>query len=90
LTMYANAFAERWVLSMKSECISGLIFFGEQSLLRVLKEYLAHYHRERNHQGKENCLLFPSQDHEPENRNGKIKCRSRLGGVLKYYHREAA
>jgi transposase len=85
-----NAFAERWVLSIKSECLSGLIFFGEQSLQRVLKEYLAHYHRERNHQGKENCLLFPSQDHEPENRNGKIKCRSRLGGVLKYYHREAA
>ncbi len=74
---------------IKSECLSGLIFFGEQSLLRALKEYIAHYHRERNHQGKENCLLFPSQDHEPENRNDKIKCRSRLGGVLKYYHREA-
>jgi len=85
-----NAFAERWVLSIKSECISGLIFFGEQSLQRALKECIAHYHRERNHQGKENCLLFPSQDHEPENRNGKIKCRSRLGGGLKYYYREAA
>ncbi len=85
-----NAFAERSVLSIKSECLSGLIFFGEQSLLRAFKEYIAHYHQERNHQGKENCLLFPSQDHEPENRNDKIKCRSRLGGVLKYYHREAA
>ncbi|MBT4641326.1 MAG: hypothetical protein HOK67_20065 [Deltaproteobacteria bacterium] len=59
-------------------------------MLRALKGYIAHYHRERNYQGKENCMLFPFQDHEPKNRNGKIKYRSRLGGVLKYYYREAA
>jgi len=55
-----NAFAERWVLSIKSECIPGLIFFGEESLLQALKEYIIHYHEERNHQGKENRLLFPA------------------------------
>jgi Homeodomain-like domain len=85
-----NSYSERWVLSVKSECISGLIFFGEQSLLRTLKEYSIHYHQERNHQGKENRLLFPSQDYHPENKNGEIQCRSRLGSVLRYYHRVAA
>jgi putative transposase len=56
----------------------------------ALNEYLIHYHQERNHQGKENRLLFPPQDYQPQKRNGKIKCRSRLGGKLKYYYREAA
>jgi len=85
-----NAFAERWVLSIKSECISGLIFFGEESLLRTLKEYMNHYHEERNHQGKNNRLLFPAQDFDPEKKESEIACRSRLGGVLKYYYRSAA
>ncbi len=85
-----NAFSERLVLSIKSECISGLIFFGEQSLHLVLKEYTIHYHQERNHQGKENRLLFPTQDIDLVNHEGDIKCKSRLGGVLKYYHRDAA
>ena len=85
-----NAYSERWILSVKSDCISGLIFFGEQSLLKALKEYTIHYHEERNHQGKENRLLFPLADWDPGKQNGRIKCRSRLGGVLNYYHREAA
>src|ERR1700681_1680807 len=53
-----NAFAERWVRSVKQECLSKLILFGEKSLSRVLSEYSTHYHRERNHQGKGNRLLF--------------------------------
>jgi homeodomain-containing protein/integrase-like protein len=85
-----NAFSERWVLSVKSECISGLIFFGEKSLLKTLQEYLIHYHEERNHQGKKNKLLFPNKDFNPEKKQGHIKCRSRLGSVLKYYYRSAA
>jgi len=55
-----NAFAERWVRSVKQECLSKLILLGEASLRRVLTEYLAHYHTERNHQGKRNLLLFPA------------------------------
>ncbi len=90
LKAYANAFSERWVLSVKSECISGLIFFGEKSLRLALKEYIIHYHQERNHQGKENRLLFPTQDFKPDGEKGEITCRSRLGGVLKYYNRKAA
>ncbi len=83
-------FSPHGVLSIKSECISGLMFFGEESLELALKEYSIHYHQERNHQGKENCLLFPGDIHNPDKQNGKITCQSRLGGVLKYYYQNAA
>src|SRR5258706_9372269 len=53
-----NAFAERWVRSAK-QCLSKLILFGEGPLVRTLAEFGAHYHKERNHQGKGNKLLFP-------------------------------
>jgi putative transposase len=84
-----NAYAERWVRSVKEECLSRLILFGEKALWHVLTEYGAHYHHERNHQGKGNVLLFPSVSHNTE-REGSIQCRERLGGLLKYYEREAA
>lgn len=57
-----NAFAERWVRSVKQECLAKLILFGEGSLERALTEFVEHYHRERNHQGKENVLLFPTAE----------------------------
>jgi transposase InsO family protein len=84
-----NAYAERWVRSVKEECLSRLILFGEGSLRHALTQYVAHFHHERNHQGKGNVLLFPtvSQDAECE---GSIQCHERLGGLLKYYTREAA
>ena len=78
------------MLSAKSECTSKLVFFGEQSLWTAMREYLAHYHEERNHQGKDNLLLFPAADHDPTRMEGDIQCRERLGGLLKYYYREAA
>ena len=85
-----NAHAERWVKSVKDECLSKLILFGEASLRRALREYLVHHHTERNHQGKGNVLLFPTVK-DPENRaDVPVRCRERLGGLLKYYHREAA
>ena len=85
-----NAYAERWILSVKKECLSKLIFFGKQSLMKSLNEYLSHYHEERNHQGKNNVLLFPSKDYNPDIKTGAIKCRKRLNGMLKYCHRKAA
>jgi putative transposase len=85
-----NAFAKRRILSIKSECLSGFIFFSEKYLLKALGECIIHYHQERNHQGKDNRLLFPFPELEIENQNGMINCRSRLGGKLKYYCREAA
>jgi hypothetical protein len=85
-----NAFAERWVKSIKDDCLSKLILFGETSLRRALREYLAHYHAERNHQGKDNVLLFPVATKVPNCVEGSVSCKERLGGLLKYYHREAA
>ena len=80
-----NAYAERWVRSAKEECLSKLVLFGESSLRRALSDFVDHYHAERNHQGKGNTLLFPSEKiarHRPRRR---VRCRERLGGLLKYY-----
>ena len=85
-----NAYAERWVKSVKDECLSKLILFGEKSLRRALLEYLMHFHTERNHQGKDNVLLFPTATKEENRVDGSVSCNERLGGLLKYYHREAA
>jgi putative transposase len=83
-----NAYAERWVRSVKEECLSRVILFGERSLRRALSEYVDHFHTERNHQGKGNVLLFPLMT--DRQREGPVQCRERLGGLLRYYHREAA
>src|SRR3979409_1239948 len=83
-----NAYAERWVRSVKEEGLSKVILFGERSLRRVLGEYVEHYHAERNHQGKGNVLLFPRGTNI--RCNGTVQCRERLGGLLRYYHQEAA
>jgi hypothetical protein len=89
LTMPLNAFAERWVQSVKTEALSRMILFGERSLRHVLSEYVAHHHTERPHQGKGNVILFPSAQADA-NRDSPIECRERLGGLLRYYHRQAA
>ena len=86
-----NAFAERWVRSVKQECLSRLILFGEASLRRALTEYIAHFHAERNHQGKQNQIqiLFPPPVRERSTGKGRVRCDERLGGLLKYYTRAA-
>ena len=83
-----NAYAERWVRSVKEECLSKVILFGERSLRRALSNYLDHFHGERNHQGKGNVLLFPRVN--DRQREGPVRCRERLGELLRFYHREAA
>jgi putative transposase len=83
-----NAFAERWVRSIKHECLAKLILIGEGSLSRVLTEYCAHYHGERNHQGKGNVLLFPASLGSKPN-GESVQCKHRLGGLLKCYERAA-
>src|ERR1700730_13790782 len=85
-----NAYAEGWVRSVKEECLAKLILLGEGSLRRALRHYQAHYHEERNHQGKDNVLLFPLPTQAVSGEQGKVRCRERLGGLLKYYKREAA
>ena len=84
-----NAFAERWIRSVKQECLSKVILFGEGPLSRVLTEYSRHYHHERNHQGKANRLLFPDERWKAYRSSRNIVCRQRLGSLLKYYQRAA-
>jgi putative transposase len=83
-----NAFAERFVRSIKEECLNRMIFFGQASLRRAIAQYVTHYHCERNHQGLGNRLLQPIADinelHHP------VRRCERLGGILSYYHRQAA
>jgi putative transposase len=83
-----NAFAERWVRSVKQECLRNLILFGEASLRRVLTEYIAHFHGERKHQGKGNVLLFPTTT-QPSRGSPVTRRVERLGGLLSFYTRAA-
>ena len=87
-----NAYAERWVQSLRKECLDHFVICGERHLRFVLKEYLAHYNHERPHQSKGNVPL-PEADCEPSIvrfPSGEIECRERLGGLLRHYHRVAA
>jgi len=83
-----NAYAERFVRSIKEECLDRMIFFGERSLRKAVREYAAHYHSERNHQGIDNRLIEP--DARPGSTARAIECVQRLGGMLRFYHRTAA
>ncbi len=83
-----NAYAERFVRSIKEECLERLVLFGEHSLRRVINEYILHYHAERNHQGLGNRLLDPK--HATSSTDDPIQHRERLGGMLNFYYREAA
>jgi len=83
-----NAHAERFVLSIKSECLSRIVPLGEGHLRRVVREYVAHYHTERHHQGLGNRLLTPAPT--VAGCDSPVKRRERLGGLLNFYHRKAA
>jgi hypothetical protein len=74
--------------SIKAECLERMIFFGGRSLQSATISVLEHYQAERNHQGLANRLIAPGQ--EVGRRTGSVACRERLGGLLRYYHREAA
>jgi putative transposase len=80
-----NAHAERFVRSVKEECLDHLILSSEKQLRHVLCEYLQYYHHERIHQGL-NRIIEPQH----EGHQGEIICIERLGGLLKSYHRKAA
>jgi putative transposase len=82
-----NAYAERFVRSIKESCLERLVLFGENSLRTAVREFVAHYLRERHHQGLGNRLVIPEIG-EMGNK-GAIRCRERLGGMLNYYHRAA-
>jgi putative transposase len=83
-----NAYAERFVRTIKESCLERMILFGEGSLRKAIHEFVVHYHRERNHQGLSNCLILPAVSHIGN--RGTIRRRRRLGGMLNYYYRQAA
>ena len=86
-----NPYAERFVRTVRSECLDHFLIFGERHLRHLLGEFCAHYHGERFHQGLNGQLVRPPA--AASNDNGTpdaIQCRSRLGGLLNFYHRQAA
>jgi len=82
-----NAYAERFVRTIKENCLTQMIFFGEDALRNAIREFVTHYHLERNHQGLDNRLIIPLKTTPM---NGTIRRHQRLRGMLNYYYREAA
>jgi putative transposase len=83
-----NAHCERVIQTIQNECTEKMIFIGEKSLRYSLKQFEEHYNNERHHQGIGNIIPFPHQKERPS--EGVIKCKTRLGGMLRRYYREAA
>lgn len=79
---------ERFMRTIKEECLAKMIFFSEHSLRKAILEFCEHYHKERNHQGLNNSLIEPGE--EVGKISGTISCHERLGGMLRYYYRDAA
>ena len=84
---HLNAYVERFMRSIKEESLGRMIFFGDRSLRNAVRDYLEHYHTERNHQGLNKRLIEEPEEQPPD---GVIPCRERPGGMLKHYHRTAA
>jgi putative transposase len=82
-----NAFCERFIRSIKDECLNRIIPIGEAHLRHAVHEYVEHYHRERNHQGMGNQLLEVQTSTSPI---GQVECDERLGGLLNFYRRRNA
>jgi transposase InsO family protein len=86
-----NPHAERFVRTIKSECLNHLVLFGERYLRYVVKKFIAHYHRERFHQGIGEQLIEKQASSATDKRtSGKVVYRSRLGEILNFCYREAA
>jgi transposase InsO family protein len=83
-----NAYAERFVRTIKESCLERMILFGEESLRSGIQNFVVHYHTERNHQGLSNRLINPQPDYSGN--EGSVQRRQRLGGMLNYYYRTAA
>jgi putative transposase len=82
-----NAYAERFVRSIKQECLSRLIFLSERHLRTTISTFVEYYRHRRNHQGIQNKLIEPPQNLRSV---GRIRCRKDLGGMLNYDYRAAA
>jgi putative transposase len=86
-----NPHAERFVKTVRTECLDRFVIFRERHLRHLVKEFIEHYMTERHHQGIGSQIIGPRASPTNDNaRPGAIRCRSRLGGLLNYYFREAA
>jgi putative transposase len=83
-----NAHCERFVRSIKEEALNRMVMVGAPALSYVIHQYLAHYHAERNHQGLANQLI--AAESGVGRHSGPVRRRERLGGLLRYYYRDAA
>ncbi len=88
MTASTYSHAERFVRSIKEECLSRLMLFTEEQMRCVVKHYSEHYHHERNHQGLDNVIPFPTKG--VGTKTGTVVQKERLGGLLKHYFRQAA
>jgi putative transposase len=87
-----NAYVERWIQSIQLECLDHFIVLGEAHLNHLVGEFVAHYHKERPHQGLDNKLIVPGRpppDDEAIPSLQQLICHERLGGLLKHYERRA-
>jgi transposase InsO family protein len=83
-----NAYAERFVRTIKETCLDQMIFFSEDMLRNTIREFVVHYHLERNHQGLDNRLLIGATTISAV--AGRVRKHQRVGGLLNYYYREVA
>lgn len=83
-----NAFAERWVKTVKDECLHRMIWFGKKTFEYGLRQFIAYYNHERNHQGIDNRIPLP--DDRRKNKSGEILKVDRIGGMLNFYYRQSA
>jgi putative transposase len=88
-----NAYSERFAQTLRKELLDHFVVCGEKHLNHIVREFLTHYHEERPHQSRGNVPLCDADAEEPrilKFPSGEVKCRERLGGLLKHYYREAA
>jgi len=83
-----NSFCESWIRGAKRECLDKIVFFGEKHVRYVVEQYVEHFLTERPHKGLE--YRRPVEPEAPPPLDGPVKCRERIGGLLKSYYREAA
>jgi len=95
---HLNCLIERFIKTIKIECLDRMLIFGERHLEYLTKEFLEHYHKERPHQSLDNEIIEPERPHQsldneiiepPPPGTGEIICQERLGGLLKFYRRAA-
>jgi hypothetical protein len=83
----ANAYAERWIRSIRAECLDKLLIINQAHLRRVMREYTAFFNTARPHQGLDQRIPIPKMPHET---TGPVRCRTVLGGIIHDYYRDAA